>query len=110
MPVRAPRTELATHRVENQPPPLCDYDLFEIDAPLREGLEREGAGWAAPHVRALARDLGSERVMELDDLGAALQPRALTIIADWKGRGGITSVVTAEWTAPAAKTPARRRR
>ena len=45
-----------------------------------------------------------------DDLGAALQPRALTIIADWKGRGGITSVVTAEWTAPAAKTPARRRR
>lgn len=34
-----------------------------------------------------------------DDLGAALKPRALTIIADWKGRGGITSRITAEWSA-----------
>jgi 7-cyano-7-deazaguanine reductase len=36
-----------------------------------------------------------------DDLGAALQPRSLTITTDWKGRGGITSRVTAEWTATA---------
>lgn len=36
-----------------------------------------------------------------DDLGAVLKPRKLTIIADWKGRGGITSVVTANWTPPA---------
>ena len=35
-----------------------------------------------------------------DDLGAALRPRSLTIVADWKGRGGITSRVTAEWLAP----------
>jgi 7-cyano-7-deazaguanine reductase len=37
-----------------------------------------------------------------DDLGAALQPRQLTIVADWKGRGGITSRITADWspTAP----------
>ena len=32
-----------------------------------------------------------------DDLGALLAPRQLTIVADWKGRGGITSVITAEW-------------
>ncbi len=32
-----------------------------------------------------------------DDLGALLKPRSLTVIADWKGRGGITSVITAEW-------------
>ena len=32
-----------------------------------------------------------------DDLGRALQPRQLTIVADWKGRGGITSRITAEW-------------
>jgi putative acyl-CoA dehydrogenase len=68
MPARAPRTELATHRVENQAPPLCDYDLFETDPALREGLEREGAGWAEPQVRGLARELGSERVIELGDL------------------------------------------
>jgi 7-cyano-7-deazaguanine reductase len=37
-----------------------------------------------------------------DDLGAALQPRSLTVIADWKGRGGISSVVTCDW-APVKK-------
>ena len=33
-----------------------------------------------------------------DDLGGALKPRELTIIADWKGRGGISSVVTCAWS------------
>ena len=32
-----------------------------------------------------------------DDLGAALRPRSLTIVADWKARGGFTSRVTCEW-------------
>ena len=32
-----------------------------------------------------------------DDLGRVLKPRALTIIADWKARGGFTSRITAEW-------------
>ena len=32
-----------------------------------------------------------------DDLGRALKPRSLRIIADWKARGGFSSVVTAEW-------------
>lgn len=32
-----------------------------------------------------------------DDLGAVLRPRSLIIVADWKGRGGITSRITAEW-------------
>jgi 7-cyano-7-deazaguanine reductase len=38
-----------------------------------------------------------------DDLGGALQPRALTIVADWKGRGGITSRITADWAPVRAK-------
>jgi 7-cyano-7-deazaguanine reductase len=33
-----------------------------------------------------------------DDLAAVLAPRSLTIVADWKGRGGITSRITAEWS------------
>src|SRR4051794_15462472 len=33
-----------------------------------------------------------------DDLGNVLKPRELTIVADWKGRGGITSVETATWS------------
>jgi len=32
-----------------------------------------------------------------DDLAAALQPRSLTIIADWKARGGFTSRITADF-------------
>jgi 7-cyano-7-deazaguanine reductase len=35
-----------------------------------------------------------------DDLGAVLKPRKLTIIADWKARGGFSSVVTAVWKKP----------
>ena len=34
-----------------------------------------------------------------DDLGRVLQPRALTVISEWKARGGFTSRITAEWTA-----------
>jgi 7-cyano-7-deazaguanine reductase len=37
-----------------------------------------------------------------DDLGKALAPRSLTIIADWKARGGFTSRITAEYR-PARK-------
>ena len=32
-----------------------------------------------------------------DDLGGVLRPRSLTVISDWKARGGFTSVITAEW-------------
>ena len=35
-----------------------------------------------------------------DDLGAVLQPRCLTVIADWKARGGFSSVITADWKKP----------
>src|SRR5690606_3060968 len=31
-----------------------------------------------------------------DDLGNKLRPRALTIVANWKARGGFSSVITAE--------------
>ena len=33
-----------------------------------------------------------------DDLGKALAPRELTVISDWKARGGFTSRITAQWT------------
>ena len=34
-----------------------------------------------------------------DDLGGLLRPRQLAIVANWKARGGFTSVITAEWKA-----------
>ena len=40
-----------------------------------------------------------------DDLGRRLQPRSLTVVADWKARGGFSSVITAEYT---PTRPARR--
>jgi len=33
-----------------------------------------------------------------DDLGKRLQPRRLTVVADWRARGGFSSVITAEWS------------
>ena len=38
----------------------------------------------------------------LDDLVAALAPRTMTVIGDFSVRGGIKTVVTAQYTAPAA--------
>ncbi len=32
-----------------------------------------------------------------DDLGRALAPRSLSVISRWRGRGGVTSVITADW-------------
>lgn len=65
MSAREPLAILATHEVTNQPPPLEDYNLFDGDAPLREALEREGAGWATDRVREFGGVLGSARVIEL---------------------------------------------
>jgi 7-cyano-7-deazaguanine reductase len=43
-----------------------------------------------------------------DDLGKVLKPRSLTIIADFKARGGFSSVVTADYAAKPAKKKAGR--
>src|SRR4029077_15061825 len=48
----------------NQPPPLVDYNLFEADAPLREALEREGAGWAHAMVHDLGRLAGTQEAID----------------------------------------------
>lgn len=58
---------MATHEVINQPPPFEDVDLFESDAALREGLEREGGGWAEERVRAFGVLAGSAGFMALGE-------------------------------------------
>ena len=59
---------LVTHEVLNQAPPLEDYNLYECNAPLQEGLAREGgkAGAAAAHQWMLARgaELGGAQMLE----------------------------------------------
>ena len=61
---RNPMTQLATHEVTNQPPELVDFNLYEQDAALVEGLRREGAGWAEPRARALGAEAGRAEVQE----------------------------------------------
>ena len=54
-----------THVVENQPPPLCDYNTYQQDAALREAVTREGAAWAEPTLQAFGTLTGSREVIEL---------------------------------------------
>jgi putative acyl-CoA dehydrogenase len=50
----------ATHLVENQPPPLLDYDAYGSDLPLREAIAREGGGWAQGQLQAYGLLAGGE--------------------------------------------------
>src|SRR5690348_15243868 len=50
---------MPTHEVENQPPPLADWNPFDQDRALGEALGREGAGWAQERVRSFAAFAGS---------------------------------------------------
>ncbi|MGI5163667.1 acyl-CoA dehydrogenase family protein [Spirillospora sp. CA-253888] len=54
---------MTTHEVFNQVPPLAGHDVAD-DAALLDGLEREGAGWAADEVHELGRLAGTEEAQE----------------------------------------------
>ncbi len=40
-----PQSPFDTHRVENQPPALENYNAFTSDVALREAVSREGGAW-----------------------------------------------------------------
>jgi putative acyl-CoA dehydrogenase len=54
-----------THVVENQPPPLRDYNTYQQDVALREAVAREGAAWAEPELQAFGVLTGSRELIEL---------------------------------------------
>jgi putative acyl-CoA dehydrogenase len=64
-----------THTVFNQAPPFGDVNLFACDPALREGLEREGAGWARASLERLGAQLGSAAVLDLARVANASGPR-----------------------------------
>ena len=66
-----------THEVFNQVPPLVGHDTA-ADAALLEGLEREGAGWAADEIHELGRLAGSAEAQDLGRLAERVPPRLLT--------------------------------
>jgi putative acyl-CoA dehydrogenase len=47
-----------THEVLNQPPPLENCNLFEQDAVLREGVEREGGAWGLARLSEFGATVG----------------------------------------------------
>jgi putative acyl-CoA dehydrogenase len=53
-------TSNATHEVLNQAPPLEGRNLFEDHVALREGLQREGGGWALDRLRSAGAFWGGE--------------------------------------------------
>ncbi len=63
----SPRSQLATHRVDNQPPTPRDRDLFALDKPLREALAREAPGWVARRLETLGAAVGSREVQALGE-------------------------------------------
>ncbi|MEA2587467.1 MAG: putative acyl-CoA dehydrogenase [Actinomycetota bacterium] len=50
---------MPTDEVPNQSPPLEGYNLFESDLALREGVAREGGGWAADRLSEIGRLAGT---------------------------------------------------
>jgi len=62
MAVAPSRASHATHTVTNQPPPLQGLNLFEVNRPLVEALDREGQGWGAEQASAVGALAGSEGI------------------------------------------------
>jgi len=58
-------SQLDTHEVTNQPPPFAPENAYLADAPLREGVEREGGAWANDRLSALGTLVGDPNVQEL---------------------------------------------
>jgi putative acyl-CoA dehydrogenase len=56
--------QLLERQVLNQPPPLVDYNLFSTDRALREGIAREGAGWACEELHEFGRKSGTAEALE----------------------------------------------
>ena len=63
-----PLANLPTHEVTNMPPHLGDQDLWRDDKALREGMAREGAGWAGDKLAAFGKIAGAAEIFEKADL------------------------------------------
>jgi len=64
--------------VLNQTPPLQPANLFELDAALAEGLEREGGGWGTPRASEAGAVAGSIEALEHSRRAERNEPRLTT--------------------------------
>lgn len=64
----------ATHQVTNVSTELCNYNLYDQDAALREAVTRFGAGWAHDSLSKFGRAVGAEEYLELGALANRYGP------------------------------------
>ncbi|HYG26798.1 MAG TPA: isovaleryl-CoA dehydrogenase [Caulobacteraceae bacterium] len=74
----APRTQLETHEVFNQPGEFAGRDLFATDLVLKEAAIREGGEWVEGPLSALGRAVGSEQVLEWGEQANRFAPELIT--------------------------------
>ncbi len=74
MPRHAPRTQLETHEVGNQPAAFVDVNLYETDRALRDAARREAGEWVDAPLSALGAEAGGETVLELGELANRFPP------------------------------------
>jgi putative acyl-CoA dehydrogenase len=67
-----------THEVQNQPPPLEDYNAFDSDLALSEALVREGGEWGLDRVRDFGAVAGSTEAREHSRRAQRNIPRLVT--------------------------------
>ncbi len=73
-----PIANLPTHEVINMPPHMGDQDLWSSDAALREGVAREGGGWAEAHLAQFGKQAGAEETFEKADQANRFSPELKT--------------------------------
>ncbi len=71
-------TGVRTHTVENQAPPLVDYNVFEADTVMKEAVAREGADWATDKISEVGEIAGRGDVIELGRLANENPPKLRT--------------------------------
>ena len=64
--------------VENQAPPLVDFNPFDVYPALGEALHREGGGWAEERVRDFGAKVGSAEAIEHSRRALRNIPRLVT--------------------------------
>ena len=78
MSIYRPQSQLITHEVSNQPPPLEDFDAFALDQPLRDALARTSANQHGSRLSAFGKKVGSAEVIEWGRLANENSPKLRT--------------------------------
>jgi putative acyl-CoA dehydrogenase len=71
-------TGVRTHEVENQAPPLVDYNVYEADRTLVEAVRREGGEWAEERISAVGELAGAADTIELGRVANENPPKLRT--------------------------------